>query len=238
MTASLCEIDPDHILYSSSSENFMAIFSFCVGFSSFFMCLYLLLEYRTFKEETKLVFLVVSELCLSFNYVFQGISLVINKKPCPNPFCVFQLVINSYFGICSSLWIVSMAHSMKSNIQRLFVSAGMKYLTNPKGTVYYHILCWGLPILLIIFILSTTSYITDGTSCYLTGQVYLVKSIIAHLLPLGIIQSYLLYLCWYLAYIVKLIQSGAGEYSIHRFSRYLLSSSFDDSLLMLCILIF
>jgi hypothetical protein len=224
-----CKYENTQIRFSSDIETLLksyllinGIFSLCIYSYVLFESIFISRSIEKKEQSKKILYYTFSEIILSINYIIEGYTN--NASNCPNHICIFKISISIYFTLCSTLWMICMAHSLKYTVENLFQSIGSKTTLKFQSNIYkyellYHFICWIIPLIIMIGSILTKSFGIDGTFCYLSKSLQSEKSLLLIFLPLFIPIIVGIYIFRYLYYTSKLITS-TGDYSLHKFTRY------------------
>ena len=106
-------------------------------------------------------------LCLCIVFGFTFFLVAFDKTVVDSPFCIGAAVITHFFFIANFYWTLCIAFNFYQMIVRRNREAH-------RLEIWYHVLCWGLPSILVIIVGATGSYGKLGTAgqslCYIKSE--------------------------------------------------------------------
>lgn len=113
------------------------------------------------KIHVQLVlFVAISDFMTSVVYLFGDVNS-------GTPFCWLQGLVSNSFTVASVFWSTAMAYQILLIVYR-------KSLLSASQTTVLHFLCWGLPVLLTLLVLTTNTYGREddaySTGCFITQR--------------------------------------------------------------------
>ena len=201
-----------------------------------------------YDSSSMIVMLALSDMCLGINSVIEGFYPA--YQACDSDsnmsMCVFKACVSQFFGLSSFLWAAAMAHSSVSQISRLFTAIQLtsqgSQQSQHHSMLFYHILCWGGPLLSLAVALGTSSAGPSSSHmCWITvdhsgdndSELSAGAAVLLFVLPLVAVELYLFSTFRWLAKIIKLMPAESTQALLGRVYK-LLAVIVGLKLLFLC----
>jgi hypothetical protein len=185
-----------------------------------------------YDASSMIVMLALSDTCLAMISILEGCYPA--YKACDSQanvsMCAIKACIGQFFGMSSFLWSAAMAHSSYGQISRLFTIT--PYLSqSAQGSLvnssmfFYHIICWGVPLVSLIVVITTRSagpssshlcWVTVDRSGSNDSELPLYAGLLLFVLPLVLVECYLLWTFRWLARIIRQMPSESTQQLLQR----------------------
>jgi len=192
--------------------------------------------------------LALSDLFLGMNSIIEGFYPA--YQACDSAsnmsMCVFKACVSQFFGLSSFLWAAAMAHSSYSQISRLFTAIQLtsqgSQQSQHHSMLFYHLLCWGCPLLSLAVVLATSSAGPSSSHmCWITvdhsgdnaSELPVGAAVLLFVLPLLAVEVYLASTFRWLANVIKLMPAESTQALLGRVYK-LLAVIVGLKLLFLC----
>lgn len=193
------------------------------GFISICAIFYVGYSFMTMKNRPKLldtqsmiIYLSFSDFFLSFDFFLEGLwSILFHNKICHHNLCWFMASLSQFFSLSSFLWTACMSHTSYTTVRNIF-SMALHSQSNQNPMIRYHLICWGLPALSVLF----TAAVSSPKEC---GQVSDKSwvNVLLYLLPLIVLEAYNIHVFRFLARTLRQMPLAEGDAVFSRFKRYL-----------------
>ena len=219
-------------LESGTGTAALDLLNVILGFASCLACLgvfwgYLRNSNKSLHDTSSMiVMLAASDMFLAISSILEGVYPA--HEACASEFnlsvCVVKACVSQFFGLSSFLWSAAMAHSSYGRISRLFTitqySSQGAQVSAHHGMLFYHILCWGIPLLSLVVVMATRSagpssshlcWVTVDRSGNNDSELPVFAGLLLFVLPLVLVECYLISTFRWLAKILLQMPSESSQ---------------------------
>jgi Slime mold cyclic AMP receptor len=220
---------PAVVIFSS-----LRYISVALGATSIFACCLIFLGYGrmerrpdAFDTSSCLLFLTICDFILAVMSVLDGADLSCFSRE----LCWFKACMSQFFCTSGFMWTAVMSHSSYVGVKQLFAAP---IQDSQKVMIRYHILCWGLPLLVTSVMVWTSTPTSTGYPCddsqvgaldreesaiFSASVLLMIFQIGLYVLPLLAAEGFNLFVFRFL--INTLRRMPASSELLTRFSKYL-----------------